>query len=61
MDNMYSLQKPAVLKHRHLAPVIHLLPVSKKRKKRKEGKVEENQLPQFYTEPIFKAKLHDFL
>lgn len=62
MNKMLSFQKDDRAKYRHLAPVIHILPGADKKRKRKAlKKAEENKLPQFYTEPIFRAKLHDFL
>jgi hypothetical protein len=62
MNKMLSFQKPNRLKHRHLAPVVHLLPGAGKGKKQKiSKKTDAKKANQFYTEPIFRAKLHDFL
>jgi len=47
-----------------LAPVISLKPISKAivKPKRKISKQKpENELPQFYTKPIYKSKKYDLL
>ena len=47
-----------------LAPVISLKPISKEinKPKRKVAKPQaENQLPQFYSKPIYKSKKYDLL
>jgi hypothetical protein len=47
-----------------LAPVISLKPISKAviKPKRKVSKPKtENELPQFYTKPIYKSKKYDLL
>jgi hypothetical protein len=47
-----------------LAPVISLKPISKAviKPKRKVSKPKtENELPQFYTKPIYKPKKYDLL
>jgi hypothetical protein len=47
-----------------LAPVISLKPISKtitKSKRKVSKQKEENELPQFYTKPIYKSKKYDLL
>jgi hypothetical protein len=47
-----------------LAPVISLKPISKaiiKPKRRISKPKTENELPQFYTKPIYKPKKYDLL
>ena len=62
MNQATSRKQSDHFKFRRLTPVIHLLPVVVKRKSQKvQGKVKMNKTPQFHTEPIFKARDHDFL
>ena len=62
MNQATSLKQSDHFKPRRLTPVIHLLPFVIKRKTQKfPGKAKMNKAPQFHTEPIFKARDHDFL
>jgi hypothetical protein len=49
---------------RNLAPVVSISTIRKaipKKKKYVPKEAAKKELPPFYTEPIFKAKKHDFL
>ena len=62
MNQATSLKQSDHFKLRRLTPVIHLLPVVVKRKGQKvPGKAKMNKASQFHTDPIFKARDHDFL
>jgi len=63
-DNSAPLQYSHGFTTPRLAPVISLKPVSKavSKPKRKISKPKiENQLPEFYTKPIYKPKKYDLL
>ena len=63
-NNSVSLQYSHDFATPKLAPVISLKPISKAiiKPKRKISKAKtENELPQFYTKPIYKSKKYDLL
>jgi hypothetical protein len=63
MNAATSLQQPDGFKYRRLPPVFRIVPGKKKKEEDISIgiKNEKKQIPQFYTEPIFKARKHDFL
>jgi hypothetical protein len=62
MSGALLIHQPINTLHRHVAPVIHLLPIPVKKKTRKKTeKPGTGKLPHFYTEPIFRTREHDFL
>jgi len=63
MNAAISLKQEESFKYIRLMPVFRELPPAKKKTVQPAGKPknEKKQIPQFYTDPIFKAKNHDFL
>jgi hypothetical protein len=63
MNAAISLKKEVGFKYIRLVPALRALPPAKKKTVQPNGKPnnEKKLVPQFYTEPIFKARTHDFL
>ena len=63
MNAAISVQQEVGFKYVRLMPVLRALPPAKKKTTQPAAKPknEKKQIPQFYTEPIFKARKHDFL
>jgi hypothetical protein len=64
MSNSLSLQHFEDITRNALAPVIPMRPVPSEnhKQKRKVSKVKrEEEMPLFYTKPIFKSKKYDLL
>ena len=63
MTAAISLQQETGFKYIRLIPDMRALPPAKKKTGQPAGKPrnQQKQIPQFYTEPIFKARTHDFL
>jgi hypothetical protein len=63
MNAAISLKQEESFKYIRLMPVLRALPPAKKKTVQPTGKTrnEKKQIPQFYTEPIFRARKHDFL
>jgi len=63
MNAAISLKQEESFKYIRLMPVLRALPPAKKKNVQSTGKpkIEKKQVPQFYTDPIFRARRHDFL
>jgi len=63
MNAAISLTQEVGFKYIRLVPGLRALPPAKKKtvQPNSKPKNEKKQIPQFYTEPIFRARSHDFL
>ena len=63
MNVATSFRQPDSFKYRRLPPVFRVVPGKKKKEEETISYTgnEKKQIPQFYTEPIFKSRKHDFL